>query len=220
MGQRVADACGSSHGPLVLGAGSCRKTCPQFINASFLGARLHDGDGGGGTGGNHDTMLCPSWSGLARYLVRVGQFDIVGGGWVSHDEALSSVAGIVNQLTLGRRSLLALGMNGPVASVCATTSSIGPAVAAPSVSWQVDTFGLSASTAKLFGEFGYAGHVGNRAKTKKHMAAHRELEFIWAFDAQSSEARTCHGMLTTILDEHYSAPPGVNFETSKPVSRT
>jgi hypothetical protein len=106
-------------------------------------------------------------------------------------------------------------MNGPVASACPANHSNGPAVVAPSVSWQVDTFGMSASTAKLFLDIGYAGHVGNRlsASTKKHMAVNRELEFIWKL----TEASACSGLLTTILDDHYAAP--FDFETAKPVSR-
>lgn len=220
--RRIAEACSPDHGPIVLGTGSCQAECPRFLDASFLGAKLQRRNNGAGKDHGHDNLLCPSWSGLARYLVRVGQLDIVGGGWVSHDEALSSVTGIINQLTLGRRSLLALGMNGPVASTCALSLNSSSILAAPSVSWQVDSFGLSASTAKLFKEFGYRGHIGARLPwtIKEKMTAHRDLEYTWEFSTPLSGESDCGGLLTTILDKHYSAPQGTDFKVSRPISRT
>jgi len=220
--QRIAEACSPDHGAIFLGTGSCQTSCPRFLDASFLGAKVQQMNGNASKDNGYDALICPSWSGLARYLVRAGQLDIVGGGWVSHDEALSSVRGIIHQLTLGRRSLLALGITGPATSTCSLTSNSSTISVAPSVSWQVDSFGLSASTAKLFKEFGYRGHVAARIpwNVKKKLTANRELDFTWDFGTPLSEDSACSGLLTTILDKHYSAPQGTDFKVSRPISRT
>jgi hypothetical protein len=52
------------------------------------------------------------------------------------------------------------------------------------------------------------------------MTAHRDLEYTWEFSTPLSGESDCGGLLTTILDKHYSAPQGTDFKVSRPISRT
>jgi lysosomal alpha-mannosidase len=134
-----------------------------------------------------------------RFLVRQGQLDVVGGGWVSHDEGLASPRGILNGLTLGRRRLTAAG------------------IAPPSVSWQIDAFGHGSSTAELLAALGYKGHVLNRVhyRRKEEMRAGKLLDFHWNLRSHlSSTCPSSRSLLTTVLDGHYAAPTDLDFENS------
>ena len=62
-----------------------------------------------------------------RKLVRAGQLAIVNGGWVQHDEACSHYVGMLDQTTRGQQWLLRE-LN-----------------VAPTVGWQIDPFGHSAT---------------------------------------------------------------------------
>ena len=183
-------------------------------------------------------FTCPSWAGLLRFLISEKQFEVAGGGWVSHDEALSSVLGIINQLTVGRRALLASGVLAP-ASPTAPSSSQAATANVPSprgvlvtpslVSWQLDSFGHSATTAKLFHAFHYKAHFANRIHRlkKARMRRERSLEFEWDFERSCEDvvsggpslfsnipvSPTSERLLTVILDNHYAAP--VDFENAR-----
>ena len=201
--RRLAAACSSLKNRSRLGPGSCVGTCTEFLNSPIPSKSARND-----TLGKIDSSFCPSWAGLLRYLVQCGQFDVVGGGWVSHDEALSSPYSVVNQLTLGRRTLLGLGLSGPGAE-CSTGSDDGQTSMSPAtVSWQVDPFGHSASTAKIFQDLGYRGHFMNRLHwwTKTSMRWRKALEWV------SSGSGTSPSFISVVLDEHYSAPSGLDFE--------
>lgn len=202
---RLQEACDPTNAA-ALGAGSCFFPCPGFLESPD--PRGHAGVRQRGESAAGADFPCPSWAGLLRYLVDQGQLEVAGGGWVSHDEALTSPRGALDQLTLGRRALLALGLRPP---------GVAPGGSAVGVSWQVDTFGHSATTAALLQGLGYSGHIANRVhhQTKAALRAAHALEFEWEV------AGRCGGggkraseppLLTVVLDEHYSSPQGLDFE--------
>lgn len=76
-----------------------------------------------------------------RELVQNGQFGIMGGGWVMHDEALPDYRDMLVQIEVGQRWLR-------------DTFNIKPRVG-----WQIDPFGHSSVTPFVFSELGYEAIV-------------------------------------------------------------
>lgn len=68
----------------------------------------------------------------------------------------------------------------------------------PKVSWQVDPFGASQEMANLYSLMGFDGHIVNRGHNLHG-------EFLWKASANNT-------IFTSVLHQHYSAPPGLNFE--------
>lgn len=69
-----------------------------------------------------------------KLLVKNKQLTFVNGGWCMHDEAATHYVGMVDQTTLGHRLLL---------------SEFGTDGGIPTVAWQLDPFGHSATQAAL-----------------------------------------------------------------------
>ena len=77
-----------------------------------------------------------------QQLVKAGQLNFVNGGWCMHDEAATHYVDMVDQTTLGHRLL---------------KEEFGDA-GVPSVGWQLDPFGHSATQAALLSaEVGFTG---------------------------------------------------------------
>lgn len=74
--------------------------------------------------------------------------------------------------------------------------------ASPKVSWQVDPFGASREMANLYAMMDFDGHVVNRGHNLHG-------EFLWQASANNNT------IFTSVLHQHYSAPPGLNFEDGK-----
>lgn len=102
---------------------------------------------------------------LVRELVASGRLEFVGGGWVSHDEALPTPAAIVDQMAEGHAWL---------------NATLGEA-AAPRVGWQIDAFGHSAASASLMARMGLGALVINRInhKLKTRWKGQQHMEFRW-----------------------------------------
>ena len=98
-----------------------------------------------------------------KQLVVSGQIELVGGGIVMNDEALTTLFAIVENLNEGRRWIEA---------------NIGVSV---DTSWQNDPFGLSSTMAYLYSRMGYLGMWIQRVhyRTKDFLAKKRGLEFWW-----------------------------------------
>ena len=101
---------------------------------------------------------------LTRRLVRAGQLQFINGGWCMHDEAAPHYIDMIDQTTLGHRLLLEQ-FN-----------------VTPTIGWQIDPFGHSATQAALLSaEAGFGGLFFGRidyqdlALRTKAKAA----EFIW-----------------------------------------
>ena len=113
-----------------------------------------------------------------------GQLEFIGGGWVMHDEADTSLRGILNQMTEGLMFLnTTLGVR-------------------PTVGWHIDPFGHSSFTPELYSLLGYDAIVLNRIpdSIKQQMKANKELEFHWHYPYSN---RT---IFAHVLDSHYGTP--------------
>ena len=96
-----------------------------------------------------------------KALVQQGRFEFVNGGWVMHDEAVSSYRDDILQLVVGRAWLLReLGVT-------------------PQTAWLIDPFGHSPTTPVLYS--GVKGAVINRIyyREKDARRERQDLEFYW-----------------------------------------
>ena len=115
------------------------------------------------------TEPCPStWLALARRLFADRRLDVVGGGWVSHDEANVPAHLAAAQTDEGIRSLRDI---------------LAPDRPAwrPTVAWQIDPFGHSAATPALLDHLGFRAVVVNRVSRahRDDIVAHRARHFTW-----------------------------------------
>lgn len=96
-------------------------------------------------------------------LVKNGQLEIVGGGWVMNDEANSHYYAIIDQITEGN-----MWLNDTVGVV-------------PKNSWSIDPFGYSPTMAYLLRRMGFENMLIQRThyEIKKELAWHKNLEYIW-----------------------------------------
>lgn len=126
-----------------------------------------------------------------RSLVHSGQFEFVGGGWSSPDEATTEYWELIELYTLGHELL---------------SKEFG---VTPTISWQIDSFGHSAQVAELLSKMGFTAAVINRVHYKDKQRRKREgaMEFMWQpFNHTDSR------ILTHILYDHYSSPTGLDFD--------
>ena len=119
-----------------------------------------------------------------RKLHAGGQLEFIGGGWVMHDEADTSMRGILNQMTEGLTFLdRVLGVR-------------------PTVGWHIDPFGHSAFTPEFYSLLTYRAFVLNRIPDplKQEMKRTKGLEFHW-HSPHSNRSVFAH-----VLDSHYATP--------------
>ena len=127
-----------------------------------------------------------------RKLQEARQLEFIGGGWVMHDEADTSLRGVLNQMTEGLVFLnKTLGVR-------------------PMVGWHIDPFGHSSYTPQLFSLLHYDMFVLNRIPDhiKQDMKQNQGLEFFW------HNPRFNRTIFAHVLDSHYSTPVilGVTIE--------
>ncbi len=120
-------------------------------------------------------------------LIHKGQLEIVGGGWVQHDEALTSLELAIRQIEMGHDYLF---------------KNLG--IHQVRVAWQIDPFGNSAMTPALMSKMGYEFLVINRIdqRLKNQMKEDASLEFIW----EGSDIGGDNKILTHVLYDHYEYP--------------
>ena len=121
---------------------------------------------------------------LVTTLVEKGQLEFIGGGWVMHDEADTSVYATLNQMTLGLQFLN-------------ETLNVRPRH-----EWHIDPFGHSIFMAELYSLLGYTSIILNRVpdSVKQQMRADKSLEFMWRSPFSGQE------IFTHVLDTSYSTP--------------
>jgi alpha-mannosidase len=110
---------------------------------------------------------------LAQRLVKSGQLEFVNGGWCMHDEAGTHYVDMVDQTTLGHRYI---------------TQQFG---VQPTVGWQIDPFGHSATQATLFGPLsGMDGVFFERIdyQDKDIRDKAKTLEMVWRSSPSLREA--------------------------------
>jgi alpha-mannosidase II len=131
-----------------------------------------------------------------KTIVKRGQLEFIGGGWVQNDEANPTLESVVNQVSEGHAFLLeTFGVR-------------------PKIGWQIDPFGHSAMTPTLFALLGYDAMVINRIHfdTKRRFKASRHMEFLWDGAKLSNNNELDLKIFTHVLHTHYSAPRGFDFE--------
>ncbi|KAI4347652.1 hypothetical protein L6164_008444 [Bauhinia variegata] len=113
-------------------------------------------------------------------LVKNGQLEIVGGGWVMNDEANSHYFAIIEQMTEGN-----MWLNDTIGFV-------------PKNSWAIDPFGYSPTMAYLLRRMGFDNMLIQRThyELKKELSWHKNLEYIWrqSWDAGESTDMFVHMM--------------------------
>ncbi|OVA14340.1 Glycoside hydrolase family 38 [Macleaya cordata] len=105
-------------------------------------------------------------------LVKNGQLEIVGGGWVMNDEANSHYFAIIEQMTEGN-----MWLNGTIGVVARNA-------------WAIDPFGYSPTMAYLLRRMGFENMVIQRThyELKKELAFQKNLEYIWRQNWDSEES--------------------------------
>ncbi|KAJ9135230.1 hypothetical protein P3X46_032438 [Hevea brasiliensis] len=113
-------------------------------------------------------------------LLKNGQLEIVGGGWVMNDEANSHFFAIIEQIAEGN-----MWLNDTIGVV-------------PKNSWAIDPFGYSATMAYLLRRMGFENMLIQRThyEVKKELALNKNLEYIWrqSWDAEETTDIFVHMM--------------------------
>lgn len=121
-------------------------------------------------------------------LLHNGHLEIVSGGWVMPDEAVTSYYGIVDQMIEGHHWLWE------------------NFAYRPNISWSIDPFGQSTTMAYLVRKTGFTGMVIGRVhyKVKKYLAQREALEFHWgqSWDSENQPQIPCH----LLAFSHYDVP--------------
>ncbi|CAK8533611.1 unnamed protein product [Lathyrus sativus] len=113
-------------------------------------------------------------------LVKNGQLEIVGGGWVMNDEANSHYFAIIEQIAEGN-----MWLNDTIGFV-------------PKNNWAIDPFGYSSTMAYLLRRMGFDNMLIQRThyEVKKELAWHKNLEYVWrqSWDAEETTDIFVHMM--------------------------
>ncbi|XP_052868628.1 lysosomal alpha-mannosidase-like [Anopheles cruzii] len=129
-----------------------------------------------------------------KMLVDEGRLEFIGGSWSMNDEAAVHYQSVVDQFTWGLRFL---------------DDTFGEC-ARPRIGWQIDPFGHSREQASLFAQMGYDGMFFARLdyQDKNHRMATQTPEMVW----RTSSSLANNDLFTSVLYNHYSAPPGFCFD--------
>eukprot|EP01029_Cantina_marsupialis_P004937 TRINITY_DN1524_c1_g1_i3.p1 TRINITY_DN1524_c1_g1~~TRINITY_DN1524_c1_g1_i3.p1 ORF type:complete len:757 (+),score=161.47 TRINITY_DN1524_c1_g1_i3:79-2349(+) len=128
-----------------------------------------------------------------RSLVKNKQLEFINGGWVMADNACPTIDEQIRQIAYGHKFLK------------------DEFNYRPKYAWSIDPFGHSASFATAFADMGYEAFVINRMdyRVKQNWMQNGKMEFIWR--GQHSRGNEAD-IFTHVLDHHYMAPWGFNFE--------
>jgi hypothetical protein len=113
--------------------------------------------------GNWSVTRSPTWRQAFEELVDSGQLEVVHGGWVQHDEALSTVSDTLDLFELGLRYMDSL---------------LGRRTR---IAWQIDTFGHTGSTPLLLRRLGFLAVFLTRVPQHGMATLRRlsRLEALW-----------------------------------------
>lgn len=106
----------------------------------------------------------PQQQELVRNLVSEGRLEFINGGWAMNDEACVHYQATIDQMTLGHQFLL---------------DNFG---VTPTMSWQIDPFGHSATWSAICAQMGFEGIFLGRIDYQdlKKRREDRRMEFIWS----------------------------------------
>ena len=172
------------------------------------------------------TACPPTWSAMCRRLVREGRLDVVGGGWVSHDEATTPVDLAAAQYDEGRATVEALLFSKESAEE-RDGERDGDANAIK-IAWQIDPFGHAAATPAVLAHLGFERVVLNRVSrtTRARLIRENAREFTWSGTRreereEDDEARggsAAGSVAAHVLRAHYNVPPELDFEKRRIVT--
>ena len=134
---------------------------------------------------------------LTRTLVSNGQLEFVNGGWCMHDEATTYYTDMIDQTTLGHKFI---------------QQEFGDA-ALPTVGWQIDPFGHSATQAALLsGALGFDALFFGRIDHQDHdlRMANRQMEFLWRASPSLGDAGSVFS--GAFQSGNYGPPPGMCWD--------
>ncbi|XP_055636185.1 lysosomal alpha-mannosidase-like [Toxorhynchites rutilus septentrionalis] len=136
----------------------------------------------------------PELQEAVRELVQQGRLEFIGGAWSMNDEAAAHYQSLIDQFTWG------LGLLNDTFGECGR----------PRAGWQIDPFGHSREQASLFAQMGYDGMFFARLdwRDKNKRLAESKAEMIW----ETSSSLADNELFTSVLYNHYSAPPGFCFD--------
>ncbi|XP_037084012.1 lysosomal alpha-mannosidase-like [Pollicipes pollicipes] len=126
-------------------------------------------------------------------LVNEGRLEFIGGGWSMNDEACVHYNAVIDQMSLGMRTLF---------------DHFGPC-GIPRVAWQIDPFGHTKEQANMFAQMGFDGYFFGRLDydDKKRRMNASEMEMVWlASQDLGSE------LFTGVLPNMYQPPSGFCFD--------
>ncbi|PAV85017.1 hypothetical protein WR25_04468 [Diploscapter pachys] len=131
-----------------------------------------------------------------RQLIQNGQLEMIGGGWTQNDEAAAHYVDIIDQMTLGLRTL---------------TDMFGDC-GKPQAAWQIDPFGHSREMASIFAQMGYTSlsfarlHYAERDARLKN----KSMEMIW----NTSEDLKTSLFTGAFYKYDYNPPDGFCFDVT------
>ncbi|XP_037083658.1 lysosomal alpha-mannosidase-like [Pollicipes pollicipes] len=130
-------------------------------------------------------------------LVNEGRLEFIGGGWSMNDEACVHYNAVIDQMSLGMRTL----------------SDHFGTCGIPRVAWQIDPFGHTKEQANLFAQMGFDGLFFARIDydDRKRRINDTDMEMVWQADHnQGAEG----DLFTGVLYRHYSPPPGHCYDVN------
>lgn len=132
-----------------------------------------------------------------RKLVTNGQMEFISGGWSMNDEAVSHYSAVIDQMTLGHKSLYRL---------------FGQCGGIPKIGWQIDPFGHSREYASLLAQMGFDGLFLGRIdfQDKIFRQNMQSMEFVWKSSPSLGAYKT--DLFTGILPNTYSPPEQFCFD--------
>lgn len=134
-----------------------------------------------------------------KKLVTNGQMEFISGGWSMNDEAVSHYSAVIDQMTLGHKSLYRL---------------FGQCGGVPKIGWQIDPFGHSREYASLLSQMGFDGLFLGRIDFQDKMFRQnmQSMEFVWKSSPSLGAYKT--DMFTCILPNTYSPPEQFCFDVN------
>ncbi|KAK7501313.1 hypothetical protein BaRGS_00007438, partial [Batillaria attramentaria] len=132
-------------------------------------------------------------------LVKQGRLEIVNGGWVMSDAAVTYYNDIIDQHTLGFDFVRG------ILGTCAQSR----------VAWHVDQFGHSREHAAIFAQMGFDALFLGRIDFQDLEVRRNTttLEFVW--DTNSHDINEKGNLFTHVLYDGYYPPPGFNMDGSQ-----